>query len=91
MTRRAAAADRGGRIKLAGYMIRAPMSLEKMIYGAANRHGDLPREAARLNIDAQEIPGAEWLERLCKHISDQREHLVRNVGWYSCVRSIRLM
>ena len=32
---RVAAADREGRIKLAGYMIRAPMSLEKMSHDAA--------------------------------------------------------
>jgi len=31
---RVAAEDRQGRMKLAGYMIRAPMSLEKMTYDA---------------------------------------------------------
>ena len=29
------------------------------------------------------MPGAEWLELLCKHIPDRYEHLVRYVGWYS--------
>jgi hypothetical protein len=29
------------------------------------------------------MPGAEWLELLCRHIPDQYEHLVRYVGWYS--------
>ncbi|MGH8720473.1 MAG: hypothetical protein ACREU4_00710 [Burkholderiales bacterium] len=29
------------------------------------------------------IPGAEWLEPLCRHISDRYEHLVRYLGWYS--------
>ncbi|MBI5911761.1 MAG: hypothetical protein HY848_17670 [Betaproteobacteria bacterium] len=29
------------------------------------------------------MPGAEWLELLCKHIPDRHEHLVRYVGWYS--------
>jgi hypothetical protein len=39
------------------------------------------------------MPGAEWLELLCKHIHDRHEHLVRYVGWYSDVhvRSICLM
>ena len=29
------------------------------------------------------MPGAEWLELLCKHIPDRYEHLVRYAGWYS--------
>ena len=29
------------------------------------------------------MPGAQWLELLCHHISDRFEHLVRYVGWYS--------
>lgn len=31
----------------------------------------------------QVMPGAEWLELLCKHIPDRYEHLVRYVGWYA--------
>jgi hypothetical protein len=29
------------------------------------------------------MPGAQWLELLCKHIPDRYEHLVRQPGWYS--------
>lgn len=29
------------------------------------------------------MPGAQWLELLCRHIPDRYEHLVRYVGWYS--------
>jgi len=29
------------------------------------------------------MPGAEWLELLCKHIPDRYEQLVRYCGWYS--------
>ena len=29
------------------------------------------------------MPGAQWLELLCKHIPDRHEHLLRYVGWYS--------
>ena len=36
--------DAHGRKKLAGYMIRAPMSLEKMSYDSHQRHGHLPLE-----------------------------------------------
>jgi hypothetical protein len=29
------------------------------------------------------MPGAQWLELLCRHIPDRFEHVVRYVGWYS--------
>lgn len=29
------------------------------------------------------MPGAAWLDLLCRHIPDCYEHLVRYVGWYS--------
>jgi hypothetical protein len=29
------------------------------------------------------MPGAQWLELLCRHIPNRFEHLVRYVGWYS--------
>jgi hypothetical protein len=76
--------DREGRIKLAGYMIRAPMSLEKMTYDAAT--GTViyrSKMHAGLKRNFQVMPGAQWLELLCKHIPDRHEHLVRYVGWYS--------
>ena len=36
-----------------------------------------------LKRNFQVMPGAEWLELLCKHILDRHEHLLRYVGWYS--------
>ena len=36
-----------------------------------------------LKRNFQVMPGAPWLELLCRHIPDRYEHLVRNVGWYS--------
>jgi hypothetical protein len=42
------------------------------------RHPDLG-----LKRNFQVMPGAEWLELLCKHIPDRYEHLVRYCGWYS--------
>ena len=44
-----------------------------------------------LKRNFQVMPGAQWLELLCKHIPDRYdqgkslwdEHLVRYVGWYS--------
>lgn len=81
---RVAREDREGRIKLAGYMIGAPMSLEKMTYDAAT--GTViyrSKMHAGLKRNFQVMPGAQWLELLCKHIPDRHEHLVRYVGWYS--------
>ena len=76
--------DREGRMKLAGYMIRAPMSLAKMTYDRASGtviyrsklHPGLKR-------NFQVMPAAQWLELLCKHIPDRYEHLVRYVGSYA--------
>jgi hypothetical protein len=81
---RVPAEDAEGRKKLAGYMLRAPMSLEKMTYDAAT--GTViyrSKMHAGLKRNFQVMPGAAWLELLCKHIPDRYEHLVRYVGWYS--------
>ena len=29
------------------------------------------------------MPGAKWIEMICRHIPDRFEHLVRYFGWYS--------
>ena len=81
---RVPAGDTEGRKKLAQYMLRAPLSLEKMTYDAktgmviyrSHMHKGLKR-------NFQLMPGARWLELLCRHIPDRFEHLVRYVGWYS--------
>jgi hypothetical protein len=57
-------------------MLRAPMSLQKMTYDAAT--GTViyrSRMHAGLKRNFQVMPGAEWLELLCKHIPDRYEHL----------------
>ena len=36
-----------------------------------------------LKRNFQVMPGAQWLELLCKPIPDRYEQLVRYVGWYS--------
>jgi len=81
---RVRAGDVEGRKKLAQYMLRAPLSLEKMTYDAktgmviyrSHMHKGLKR-------NFQLMPGAQWLEMLCRHIPDRFEHWVRYVGWYS--------
>ena len=81
---RIGAEHRQGRIKLACYMIRASISLGKMTYDAAS--GTViyrSKMHAGLKRNFQVMPGAEWLELLCKHIPDRYEHLVRYVGRYS--------
>ena len=81
---RVAAQDAEGRKKLAGYMLRAPMSLEKMTYDAQTGTV-IYRSKMHLGLkrNFQVMPGAQWLELLCRHIPDRYEHLVRYVGWYS--------
>jgi hypothetical protein len=78
------AEDAEGRKKLAGYMLRAPMSLRKMSYDAASGtviYRSKMHPGSKRNF--QVMAGAEWLALLCKHIPDRYEHLVRYVGWYS--------
>jgi hypothetical protein len=62
---RVAAEDREGRMKLAGYMMRAPMSLEKMSYDAATSSGQ--RDLARLSEPQREadrtIKGLNFFDR----------------------------
>ena len=81
---RVPASDAEGRKSLAGYMLRAPFSLEKMTYDAAK--GAViyrSRLHATLKRNFQAMPGVEWLELLCKHIPDRNEHMVRYYGRYS--------
>ena len=81
---RVRARDAEGRKKLAQYMLRAPFSLEKMIYlpetGMVMYRSHMHKGLKR---NFQLMPGAQWLETLCRHIPDRFEHLVRYVGWYS--------
>jgi len=81
---RAPAEDAEGRKKLAGYMLRAPLSLAKMSYDVASGTV-IYRSKMHLGLkrNFQVMPGAEWLELLCKHIPDRYEQLVRYCGWYS--------
>ncbi|MBI3375161.1 MAG: transposase [Betaproteobacteria bacterium] len=73
-----------GRKKLAGYMLRALLSLAKMTYDAASGTV-IYRSKMHLGLkrDFQLMPGAEWLKLFCKHIPDRYEQLVRYVGCYS--------
>jgi len=78
------AGDIEGRKKLAQYMLRAPLPLEKMTYDAKTDmviYGSHMHKGLKRNF--QLMPGAQWLELLCRHIPDRFEHLVRYVGWYS--------
>ena len=55
--------------RLAGTMLRAPMSLQKMPYDAAS--GKVicrSKMHAGLKRNFQVMPGAEWLALLCQHI-----------------------
>ena len=81
---RVRAGDAEGRRSLAGYMLRAPFSLEKMSYNASN--GTIVYRSklhATLKRNYEVMPGVEWLELLCKHIPDRHEHMVRYYGRHS--------
>jgi hypothetical protein len=81
---RVAAGDAEGRKNLAGYMLRAPFSLEKTTYDAAKGMVVYRSKLhATLKRNFQVMPGAEWLELLCKHVPDRHEHMVRYYGRYS--------
>ncbi len=81
---RVASGDAEGRKSLAGYMLRAPFSLEKTTYDAA-RGMVIYRSKlhATLKRNFQVMPGLDWLELLCKHVPDRHEHMVRYYGRYS--------
>jgi hypothetical protein len=81
---RVRAGDAEARKKLAQYMLRAPFSLEKMTYvpetGMVMYRSHMHKGLKR---NFQLMPGAQWLELLCRHIPDRFEHLVRYVERYS--------
>ncbi len=60
------------------------MSLEKMTYDRATGMV-IYRSKMHLGLkrNFQLMPGAQWLDLLCRHIPDRYEHLVRYVGCYS--------
>src|SRR3989304_3365131 len=64
--------DAEGRSKLAGYMLRAPMSLEKMRYDAATG-SVIYRSKMHLGLkrNFQVMPGAAWLALLLRHVPDR--------------------
>ncbi|MBI4191132.1 MAG: hypothetical protein HY525_11420 [Betaproteobacteria bacterium] len=73
---RAPAEDAKRHKKLAGTMLRAPMSLEKMTCDAAT--GTViyrSKMHAGLKRNFQVVPGAQWLALRCKHLADRYEHL----------------
>ncbi len=75
---RVAANERESGMKLAGYTIRAPLSLAKMTYdGATGTVFYRSKMHLGLKRNFQVMPGAEWLELLCKHIPDRYEQLVQ--------------
>lgn len=62
-------------------MLRAPMSLDKTTYDT--KSGTViycSKMHLGLKRNFQVMPGAEWLELLCRHIPDRYDHLVRYGG-----------
>lgn len=81
---RSKAADAEGRQRLARYMIRCPLALEKMRYDSGS---DMvvyrSKLHAALKRNYQLMPALKWLRLLMNHTPDKYEHLVRYYGYYS--------
>ena len=78
--------ERGGLEKLAQYIIRAPLSQERLLYIPSSA---VPDGLARViykgkNSSIREsFTGLDWLARLVTHIPNKGEQLVRYYGYYS--------
>jgi len=81
--------DRDGLERLARYLLRPPVSLERLLldehaqtmaYGARARSGLQPNAAPAAPIDPK-----EFLARVVMHIPDPRRHTIRYYGAYSSV------
>ena len=78
--------ERGGLEKLAQYIIRAPLSQERLIYIPSSA---VPDGLARViykgkNSNVREsFTALDWLARLVTHIPNKGEQLVRYYGYYS--------
>lgn len=72
--------------RLAQYIVRAPISEERMTYIPANENGqDLDKviyKSKNLNI-FETFAALDWLARLVTHIPNKGEQLVRYYGYYS--------
>jgi len=76
--------DAEGRRRLSRYMIRCPLSLEKMRYAPYSGmviYRSKPHATMKRNY--QLMPAIKWLRLLMNHIPDRCEHLVRYYGYYS--------
>jgi hypothetical protein len=75
--------------RLARYVMRPPISLERMAWdGAGEVRYRRKRGHERTGMDGREVEAfdpTEFLARVIMHIPEPRRHLVRYYGWYSNV------
>jgi hypothetical protein len=70
--------DQQGRIKLAQYIIKAPISLERMIYNKENQKVIYKSKKGTVVFDP-----LDWLAAITSHIPDKYAQNVRYYGFYS--------
>ena len=76
--------DRMGREKLAQYILRSPVSQQKMRYqpkGKTVLYRSKMNPVLKRNCEV--FPVRDWIAALTAHVPNQGEHLVRYYGWYS--------
>jgi hypothetical protein len=76
--------------RLARYIMRPPISLERIGWGGEGEvlyrtKGGHDGRAGGLGDQAEAFDPAEFLARVIMHIPEPRRHLVRYYGWYSNV------
>jgi len=75
--------------RLARYIIRPPISLERMAWGGVGevryrrKRGHESTQLSECEVEA--FDAGEFLARVIMHIPEPRRHLVRYYGWYSNV------
>jgi hypothetical protein len=81
--------DRPGVERLARYIMRPPISLDRMAWDGVGevryrRKAGLERSGL-LEREVRSVDPAEFLARVIMHVLEPRRHLVRYYGWYSNV------
>ncbi len=78
--------DQPGREKLAQYILRAPLSQQKMRYHAKS-HTVIYRSKMHpvLKRNFEVFPVLDWIAAVTAHIPNKGEHLLRYYGWVSNV------
>ncbi|MFQ5904453.1 MAG: transposase [Candidatus Binatia bacterium] len=73
--------DRAGRERVAAYILRAPLSQERMTY--REETGEVIVLSGKKGKEKKVFDALDWLAALTAHIPNRGEQRVRYYGWYS--------